>query len=226
MRARHQLGPEEFRDGRQEVVAFHFQGTYLNSPNDVVARSDGTVYFSDPDYGRWDHVVGVHRPLELGFQGVFLVPAGGGETRLVVDRAEFNQPNGLCFSPDESVLYVDDLDGVRAFDVAPDGTLSRPRTLATGMGDTAVPGRGNPDGMRCDERGNVWVTARGGIWVLSPDGELLGVVETPETPANLVWGGEDWRTLFVCMSTTVRTLETRVGPPPPVRTMAEKALSR
>lgn len=212
----------EHANGRHEIVAFHYNGTYLNSPNDVVARSDGAVYFSDPDYGRWDHAVGVHRPFELGFQGVFMVPAGGGATELVVDEHEFDQPNGLCFSPDESVLYVNDLHGVRAFDVAADGRLSNPRTLHEGMGDTENPGRGNPDGMRCDELGNIWCTARGGVWVLSPEGALLGVIETPETTANLAWGGADWRTLFLCTSTTVRTLRTLVGPAPRVRAIAEE----
>lgn len=198
----------EFPDGRSEVVAFHHRGTYLNSPNDVVVRSDGAVYFSDPDYGRWDHVVGVARPFELGFTGVFMVPPGGGETQLVVGREEFEQPNGLCFSPDESVLYIDDRQGIRAFDVLPDGTLTNGRVFHEGMGDTAIPGRGNPDGMRCDELGNLWCTARGGLWVIAPSGDLLGIIETPETTANLVWGGDDWRTLYLCMSTTVRTLRT------------------
>ena len=211
----------EYDDGRQEVVAFHHDGTYLNSPNDVVPRSDGAVYFSDPDYGRWDHPVGVHRPLQLGFQGIFMVPAGGGATRLVAARDEFDQPNGLCFSPDETVLYVDDLHGIRAFDVADDGTLSHPRTLHDGMGDTEIPGRGNQDGMRCDELGNIWCTARGGVWVLDPSGALLGIIETPETSANLVWGGDDFHTLFLCTSTTVRTLRTLVGPAPRVRAIAE-----
>lgn len=207
----------ELPDGHSQVVAFHHEGTYLNSPNDVVERSDGSVYFTDPDYGRWDHAVGVARPFELGFHGVYLVPPGGGPTQLVVGRDEFDQPNGLCFSPDESVLYINDLEGIRAFDVADDGTLGNGRTFHTGMGDTAIPGNGNPDGMRCDELGNVWCTARGGVWVLDPNGELIGIIETPETSANLTWGGDDWRTLFVCTSTTVRTLRTLVGPAPLTR---------
>jgi len=210
----------EHPNGTSEIVAFHFDGTYLNSPNDVVERSDGAIYFSDPDYGRWDHVVGIARKFELGFQGVFLVPAGGGPAQLVVERTEFDQPNGLCFSPDESVLYIDDLHGIRAFDVTDDGTLSGGRTFHTGMGDTDIPGRGNPDGMRCDELGNIWCTARGGIWVIAPSGELLGIVETDETCANLTWGGTDGRTLFVCMSTTVRTLRTRVSGAPRARALA------
>jgi len=207
----------ERADGYSRVLAYHYDGTYLNSPNDVVERSDGTIYFTDPDYGRWDHAVGVARAFELGFQGVYLVPPDGSAARLVVARDEFDQPNGLCFSPDESVLYIDDLHGVRAFDVAPDGGLSGGRVLHEGMGDTDVPGRGNPDGMRCDEFGNIWCTARGGIWVLDPDGHLLGIIETPETAANLTWGGDDWRTLFVCTSTTVRTLTTLAASAPRAR---------
>jgi gluconolactonase len=209
----------ELSDGHREVVAFHHEGVYLNSPNDVVRRSDGTIYFSDPDYGRWDHVVGVARKFELGFQGVFMVPAGGGATQLICGRDEFNQPNGLCFSPDESVLYIGDLTGVRAFDVARDGSLSNSRQFHGGMGDASIPGRGNPDGMRCDEEGNVWCTARGGIWVVNPSGELLGIIETPETSANLAWGGDDGKTLYICMSTTVRTLKTRVASAPLARPM-------
>jgi gluconolactonase len=201
-------------NGDREVVAFHYEGTYLNSPNDVVMRSDGSVWFTDSDYGRWDHVVGVARPFELGFQGVYRVPPGGGPTRLVVAKDEFDQPNGLCFSPDESVLYIDDVTGIKAFDVHADGTLSPPRVVHAGMGGT---GRGDPDGMRCDEQGNLWCTGPDGIWVFAPDGELLGVVETPEICANLTWGGDDWRTLFICSSTTVRSIRTRVASAPLTR---------
>ena len=203
-------------DGAREVVAFHFEGTYLNSPNDVVVRSDGSVWFTDSNYGRWKHVVGVERPFELGFQGVYRVPPGGGDTELVVARDEFEQPNGLCFSPDESVLYVDDVDDLKAFDVRSDGTLGPARIVCSGMGSAGAE-TGNPDGMRCDEQGNVWVTARDGIWVFDPAGELLGIIRTPEVCANLTWGGDDWRTLFLCTSTTVRTLRTRVASDPRAR---------
>ena len=82
------------------------------------------------------------------------------------------------------------------------------------MGSEDIPGTGNPDGMKVDERGNVWCTARDGIWVLAPDGDLLGIVETPETVANIAWGGPDWRTLYLCTSTTLRALETRVASTP------------
>lgn len=198
-------------DGAREVVAFHYEGRYLNSPNDVVVKSDGAIYFSDPDYGRWDHAVGVKRPFVLGFHGVYRVPPGGGDVQLVVEKDTFDQPNGLCFSPDESRLYVNDLTHVRVYDVQPDGSLANGRVIHDGMGSEDIPGTGNPDGMKVDERGNVWCTARDGIWVLTSDGDLLGIVETPETVANIAWGGPDWRTLYLCTSTTLRALETRVA---------------
>ncbi|MBO9577596.1 MAG: SMP-30/gluconolactonase/LRE family protein [Microbacteriaceae bacterium] len=203
-------------DGAREIVAFHYQGAYLNSPNDVVVRSDGSVWFTDSNYGRWRHVVGVERPFELGFQGLYRVPSGGGEAQLMAPRDEFEQPNGLCFSPDESVLYVDDVDDLKAFDVRADGALGPARVIRSGMGN-AGSDTGSPDGMRCDERGNVWVTARDGVWVFDPAGELLGIIRTPEVCANLTWGGDDWRTLFLCTSTTVRTLRTLVASDPGAR---------
>jgi gluconolactonase len=198
-------------DGLRDIPAFHYAGAYLNSPNDVVTGSDGSIYFSDPDYGRWDHAVGVHRPFELGFQGVFRVPPGGGELELVVAEDEFEQPNGLCFSPDESVLYINDRHGIKAFDVSAGGSLHNGREFQTGMASDEIPGNGNPDGMKCDERGNVWCTARGGIWVISPSGELLGIIETPEVTANIAWGGPEWHSLYICSSTTLYLLETKVA---------------
>ena len=196
------------------IIAFHYAGTYLNSPNDVVERSDGSIYFSDPNYGRWDHPVGVARKFELGFQGVFRVPPGGGDIELLVAEDEFEQPNGLCFSPDESVLYVNDLQHVKAFDVAPDGSLGKGRVFCDGMGSDDIPGTGNPDGMKVDALGNLWCAARDGVWVLSPDGDLLGIIETPEVTANLAWGGSDWQSLFLCTSTSLHVLETNVASAP------------
>lgn len=202
-------------DGVREVIADRYQGMELNSPNDVVTRSDGSVYFSDPTYGRSDRPAGVSRPPSpLGFQGVYRVPPGGGDPVLVVDSDEFRQPNGLAFSPDESVLYIDDVTGVKAFDVAADGSLGPARVLRDDMGtpDGATP-NGAPDGMRVDEAGHIWCTARGGVWILEPSGEVIGVLETPEVCANLTWGGADLHTLFFTTSTTVHALRTLVGPP-------------
>jgi gluconolactonase len=201
-------------DGERQLVAFHYQGKYLNSPNDVVTRSDGSIYFTDPNYGRWPVAVGVGRECDLDFQGVFRVPPGGGDAELVADEKEFEQPNGLCFSPDERVLYINDRQNLKAFDVAPDGSLSNCRLVHDHMGSTKVPGNGNPDGMKCDEHGNVWCTARGGIWVLDPSGQLLGIIETPEVSGNLVWGGDDLRSLYVCTSTTVHVVRTKAASAP------------
>jgi gluconolactonase len=200
--------------GERQLVAFHYRGNYLNSPNDVVTRSDGSIYFSDPTYGRFPGRVGVGREPELDFRGVYRVPPGGGELELVVPEDEFEQPNGLAFSPDESLLYVDDRDGIKAFDVAPDGSLSGARVFCDHMGSGGQPGAGNPDGMKVDERGNVWCTGRGGVWVIAPDGELLGILETPEVTANLAWGGPSLRWLFLTSSTTVHMVETKVASAP------------
>lgn len=193
-------------DGLRDVVAWHYRGKYLNSPNDVVTRSDGLVYFTDPDYGRWDDPVGVPRPRELGFTGLFRVRPGL-EVELAAPPGTFDQPNGLCFSPDESTLYVDDLHGIFAFDVGPDGALGPVRTVLAGIDDRDGVA---PDGMKCDAGGNIWCAAGGGVWVIEPGGALLGVLEMPEVVANLAWGGDDLRTLFLCTSTTVRSLRTRV----------------
>ena len=196
--------------GEREILASHFEGKELNSPNDVCVRSDGTIYFTDPWFGRMPHY-GVERPRELGWQGVFRVSPDGG-LHLAVDKRQFDQPNGLCFSPDESKLYVNDTARavIRVFDVAPGGSLSHPRLFAQGIRSSREAGL--PDGMKCDAEGDVWVTAPGGIRVYSPDGAQLGTVRIPEMPANLHWGGSEWRTLFVCATTSVYAVETKVGP--------------
>ena len=201
-------------DGTREVLASRFGGRELNSPNDLCVGPDGSIYFTDPWYGRMPGF-GIERPRDLGWQGVFRIPPGhrpGDEPQLLVDRYLFTQPNGLCFSPDGATLYVNDTEqaSIRAFPVRGDGTLDRPRTFASGIRDATRPGV--PDGMKCDERGNIWVTAPAGLWVFDPSGRLLGKVAIPELAANLAWGGPDWRTLFVCASTSVYAVDTRVGP--------------
>jgi gluconolactonase len=200
-------------DGSREILASHFEGRELNSPNDVCVHSSGSIYFSDPWYGRMP-IYGVERPRQLGFQGVYRVRGGrtGGEPELMVERTLFDQPNGLCFSPDERLLYVNDTTQalIRVFEVDGSGRLSNGRVFASGIRSELEPGV--PDGMKCDAQGNVWVTAPGGLWVYSPRGALLGKVRIPEMAANLHWGGEDFRTLFVCATHSVYTVPTRVGP--------------
>lgn len=198
-------------DGSREVLASHFDGYELNSPNDVVVKSDGSIYFSDPWYGRMP-VYGVERPRQLGFQGVYRVPPDGGAPVLEVERHMFDQPNGLCFSPDEHRLYINDTVQalIRVFDVSTYGSLLNGRVFASGIVSEREPGV--PDGMKCDSRGNVWVTGPGGVWVYAPSGELIGKVRVPELVANLSWGGPDMRTLYMCATHSVYAVKTKVGP--------------
>jgi gluconolactonase len=204
----------ENADGTREILAYHYEGKYLNSPNDVTVRSDGTIYFSDPYYGRFPGF-GIERERELGFQGVYVIPPGGGqdELRLALPEDEFEMPNGLCFSPDESLLYINDTPRahIKVFDVAADGSLSNGRMFFEGIG-TGVIEEGIPDGMKCDERGNIYVTGPKGVWVISPAAELLGVIEVPENVGNLSWGGADWHTLYMPSSTSLYAIRTKVGP--------------
>ncbi|MET1026049.1 MAG: SMP-30/gluconolactonase/LRE family protein, partial [Dongiaceae bacterium] len=200
----------ETTDGRREVLASHFEGKELNSPNDVCVAADGSIYFTDPWYGRMAGF-GVERERQLGWQGVFRV-APDGQLHLVVPRDDFAMPNGLCFSPDEKLMYVNDTQQglIRVYDVAADGSLQRGKIFADGLISSQEPGV--PDGMKCDERGNIWCTGPGGVWVFSPRGQLLGRIVVPEVVANLHWGGEDFRTLFLAASTSVYTVRTKVGP--------------
>ncbi|MEJ8571485.1 isochorismatase family protein [Microbaculum marinum] len=211
--------------GGREVLASHYEGRELNSPNDTCVRSDGSIYFTDPWYGRMP-VFGVERPRQLHWQGVFRVPPGGGgrEPQLVVGRDDFDMPNGLCFSPDEKLLYINDTRRfcIRVYDVQPDGHLSNGRVFADRI--VSEDHDGVPDGMKCDARGNIWLTAPYGLWIYNPAGELIGKLAVPELAANLTWGGSDWRTLFITASTSLYVIPTRVGPrvEPYMRTSAPR----
>ncbi len=197
--------------GNRTVLASHFEGRELNSPNDLVVHTSGAIYFTDPWYGRMPGF-GIERPRDLGFQGVYRIPPGGGAPQLLVDRFMFGQPNGLCFCPGEDRLYVNDTEqaNIRVFRVQKDGSLSDPRVFASGIKDSLRPGV--PDGMKCDREGNIWVTAPGGVWVYGQDGRHIGKVSVPEMVANLHWGGPDWHTLFLAASTSLYAVDTRVGP--------------
>jgi gluconolactonase len=198
------------RGGGREVLASHYQGKELNSPNDVVVHSDGSIYFTDPTYGRMP-VFGVEREQDLDFQGVYRIPPGGGDVQLLAN--DFAQPNGLCFSPGESILYVNDTDRahIRAFNLQPDGTLANERVFAEGIGTASLEKGDLVDGMKCDDGGNIWVTGPDGVWVLSSEGEHLGTVEIPESVGNLHWGGADWSWMYVCASTGLYRFRTKVG---------------
>jgi len=200
-------------DGARTVLAEQFQGKRLNSPNDIVVKSDGSIYFTDPPYAVQPSTPGVPRPpgwwtkpipgKEQACHGVYRL-ATDGSLQLLVD--DFALPNGLAFSPDESVLYIDDSaqKHIRAFDVRPDGTLARGRILL----DMASDDPGVPDGLKVDVRGNVFCTGPGGVWVCRPDGSLLGRIILPELPANVAWG-EDGSVLYLTARTSVYRLPTR-----------------
>ena len=201
-------------DGSRESLAYHCEGKYLNSPNDVCVHSSGAIYFSDPWYGRFPGF-GIERERELGWQGVFRIPPGGGRTssQLIVDTDEFDMPNGLCFSPDESLLYINDTPRahIKVWDADADGNISNGRMFFEGVGSGVIE-EGIPDGMKCDERGNIWVTGPGGVWVISAEGEHLGTILVPENTGNLTWGGDDWHTLYIPSSTSLYAIRTIVGP--------------
>jgi gluconolactonase len=194
--------------GGREVLASHYESKELNSPNDVIVHSSGAIYFSDPTYGRMP-VFGIEREQELNFQGVYRIPPGGGDPQLLVD--DFVQPNGLCFSPDESLLYINDTDRahIRVFDMEDDGSISKGRVLADGIGTGDLESGELVDGMKCDEHGNVWVTGPKGVWIFTPSGEYLGIVEIPEGVGNLHWGGPDWSWLFVPATTSLYRVATK-----------------
>jgi sugar lactone lactonase YvrE len=189
-------------DGAIKVLAERFQGKRLNSPNDVVVRSDGSIYFTDPPYGLRD----LTQWKELPFNGVYRI-APDGTLNLLVD--DFDRPNGLAFSPDEKVLYVDDTQRchIRAFDVNPDGGIKNGRVLI----DMASPEPGAPDGMKIDKLGNIYCTGGGGFWIISPEGKCLAIVRPPELPANLAWGDADWRTLYMTARTSVYRIRLNVA---------------
>jgi gluconolactonase len=206
-------------DGATEVLAATYCGRKLNSPNDIVVHSNGRIYFTDPIYGRNNDFVGMERPQELAFQGVYAITAPGAEPTLLC--ADFIGPNGLCFSLDESRLYVNDSERrhIRAFDVLPDGTLSNDRVFFTQTGD---PSSGVPDGMKVDSAGNVLCSGPRGIWRISPDGELLEVLEVPEVVANFAFGGADRDWLYITAATSLYRVPVAVpGPAQQVRPLAK-----
>jgi gluconolactonase len=198
------------RGGGREVLATHYEGRELNSPNDVVVKSDGAIYFTDPTYGRMPGF-GIEREQDLDFQGVYRIAPRGGDPQLLID--DFDQPNGLCFSTDESLLYINDTTRahIRVFDVAADGTIASGRVLADGIGSGDLAIGDLVDGMKLDECGNVWVTGPGGVCVFDAQGEHIGTVEVPENVGNVNWGGPDWNQLFIPATTSVYRIQCKVS---------------
>ena len=186
------------RDGSITVLASHYGKSELNSPNDIIVAGDGSIYFTDPDFGRREYF-GVPRDKELSFQGVYRIDPVTGKLELLLD--DFAQPNGLTFSPDERLLYVNDTPRkhVRVFDVTAGGGVTNGRLFAEITGE----GKGGPDGLKTDSAGNVYCTGPGGIHILDSSGITLGVVHIPEQTANFNWTGTDLKTVFATASTSL-----------------------
>ena len=187
------------REGAQgvEIVAERYQGKRLNSPNDIVVARDGSLIFTDPNYGLMDGLGGPNNK-ELPFQGVYRLPPGAAEPVLLA--SDFQAPNGLALTRDERRLYVDDTVGshLRAFDIGDDWSVSGGRVVFEFPTDEEP---GVPDGLKLDLNDNVYCTGPGGVWVIAPSGAALGRIHMPEVTANLNWGEDDAGALYLTAST-------------------------
>ena len=178
------------KDGKRTVLADRFEGKRLNSPNDLVYKSDGALYFTDPPAGL---PKGDDDPKkEIPFDGVFLLKDG----KLQVLDKSFLRPNGLAFAPGEKIFYVNDSfkKTIMRFDVRPDDTLANGQVFIDMNGDDAP---GVPDGMKVDTKGNVYCTGPGGVWIISPEGKHLATIKTPERITNLAFGNADGKMLYL-----------------------------
>ena len=192
------------RDMRISVLVDAFEGKKLNAPNDLVYRSDGTLFFTDPPYGlpKQDD----DPAKELPFNGVFKLKDG----KLEVIITDLTRPNGIAFSPDEQTLYVSNSDERRRiwmrYRVAADGRVSDGQVFFDATGDKAG---GLPDGLKIDVHGNIWATGPSAVFVFAPDGRHLGTITPPEDPANCGWG-DDGRTLYITAETGLYRVRTAV----------------
>ncbi|MEO7678365.1 MAG: SMP-30/gluconolactonase/LRE family protein [Verrucomicrobiota bacterium] len=180
---------------KPRTLVSDFEGKKFNSPNDVVVKSDGTVWFTDPDYG----LGGGKREIE----GNYVYRFDPKNKDVTAPAKDFDKPNGLCFSTDEKKLYVADSGKphhIRVFAVQKDGTLANGKVFC-------VIDKGVPDGIRCDGQGRVWSSAGDGVQVFAPDGSLIGKILVPETPANLCFGGRDGKTLFITARSSLYAIE-------------------
>ena len=202
-------------DGKRTILADRFEAKRLNSPNDLVYKSDGALYFTDPTAGL--RARDNDKKRELSFQGVYLLKDG----KLQVVVRDLALPNGLAFSPDEKYLYVDNSvkKTIMRYDVATDDTLSNGKVFAD---MTEEKGGGNPDGMKIDKKGNIYCTGPGGVLIYSPDGKYLGKISTPEVAANLAWGDAEGKTLYVTARSSLYRIRLSV---PGIRPLITKPVS-
>jgi gluconolactonase len=193
------------KNGQLTVLADHYQGKRLNSPNDLVYRSDGALYFTDPPFGLPKFFDDSRK--ELPFSGVFCLI--NGELKLV--STDLTGPNGLAFSPDEKYLYIDDWDDKRKvimrYQVHPDGTLTNEQVF---LDATSESGEDAWDGMKIDQQGNMYASGPGGLWIISSEGKHLGTIVGPEHPHNIAWGDDDGKTLYLCAETGLYRIRVNV----------------
>jgi gluconolactonase len=211
-------------DGPITILADSYQGERLNSPNDLVYSSDGSLYFTDPPYGlrtqkdndpdKQLKVNGVYR-LPHALQHKPGAPPANANLQLLV--SDLTRPNGIAFSPDEKYLYVDNSEPKKLwvrYRVQPDGSLAEGKVIYDATSD---PRPGAPDGMKVDEQGNLYSAGPGGVWIFSSDGKPLATILMPERVANLAWAGEDRKTLYIAASTSVYRVRLKIPGAPLIR---------
>jgi gluconolactonase len=202
------------RNGQLTVLADHYEGKRLNSPNDLVYKSDGALYFTDPPFGLPKFFDDPRK--ELPYSGVFRVSPDGKQVQLLT--TELKGPNGLAFSPDEKYFYVDNWDEkkkiIMRYEINSEGTLANGKVF---FDMTSVPGEDALDGMKIDQKGNLYVSGPGGLWIVSPEGKHLGTIVGPEHPHNFAWGDDDGKTLYLCARTGLYRIRLNVpGIRPPL----------
>ena len=193
------------KNGLTTVLADRIEGKRLNSPNDLVYRSDGALYFTDPPFGLPTFHSDPRR--ETPFSGVYC--AKGGNVRLV--STDFEGPNGLAFSPDENYLYIGNWDDkhqvINRYPALPDGSLGKGELF---FDMTSAPGEDAIDGLKVDQAGNLYVSGPGGLWIISPEGKHLGTLHGPQHPHNMAWGGADHRTLYLAAQTGIYRIKLNI----------------